>query len=69
MGRMIDTDDVIDSRGVAKIIGVARPNAVSEYSKRYPDLPAPVINLGRGRCRLWLRSEIEAWAEARRRER
>lgn len=67
MGRQIDTDDIIDSRGVAEIIGVSWSNAVGTYMTRYPDFPRPVINLGRGRCRLWLRSEVEAWARARRR--
>lgn len=28
--------------------------------------PPPGIDLGRGRCKTWLRPEIEDWAEARR---
>jgi hypothetical protein len=35
---------------------------VSTYAKRYRDFPRPVVNLGRGRTLLWLRTEILAWA-------
>ena len=62
MGRSIDTDDVIDSRGVAELLGLAQRNTVSLYQRRYPEMPRPVIDLGQGRCKLWSRSEIEAWA-------
>lgn len=61
MGRYIDTDDVIDAQGVADLLGLAQRNTVSSYQRRYSDMPRPVIDLGQGRCKLWLRSEIEAW--------
>ena len=35
---------------------------MSLYQRRYTDMPRPVVNLGRGRCMLWLRSEMEQWA-------
>jgi glutathione-regulated potassium-efflux system ancillary protein KefG len=60
---LIDTNDLIDARGVAEILGLSAPNTVSVYQHRYPDLPGPVVNLGRGRCMLWLRSEIEKLGE------
>jgi predicted DNA-binding transcriptional regulator AlpA len=59
---MVDTNDLIDARGVAEILGLSHPNNVSVYRHRYADMPNPVITLGRGRCTLWLRPEIEAWA-------
>ena len=61
MGQYIDTDDVIDAQGVADLLGLAQRNTVSSYQRRYPDMPRPVIDLGQGRCKLWLRTEIEAW--------
>lgn len=61
MGQYIDTDDVIDAQGVADFLGLAQRNTVSSYQRRYPDMPRPVIDLGQGRCKLWLRTEIEAW--------
>jgi len=61
VGRKIDTDDVIDAQGVADLLGLAQRNTVSLYQRRYPDMPRPVIDLGRGTCKLWLRSEIDTW--------
>lgn len=62
MGRKVDIDDLIDTHTVAKILGLARRNTVSEYQVRYDDMPRPVVDLGGGRSRLWLRSEVERWA-------
>ena len=62
----IDTDDLIDATGVAKIIGlqgVTARNVVSTYQRRYPDMPRPVVDLGRGRPMLWSRAAIEKWAQ------
>jgi glutathione-regulated potassium-efflux system ancillary protein KefG len=61
----VRTEDLIDARGVAEILGLKHRNTVSEYQARYRDMPRPVVDLGRGRPRLWLRSEIRAWARAR----
>lgn len=62
MTPLIDTKELIDARGVADILGLSAPNTVSVYQHRYPDMPRPVVNLGRGRCMLWLRPEVENWA-------
>ena len=67
MGRRVDVDDLIDSHAVAEILGLAQFNSVSGYQRRYPDMPRPVVDMGSGRCKLWLRSEIEIWARKRRR--
>lgn len=58
---MIDADDVIDARVVAEILGLSHPNSVSLYQRRYRDMPRPVIDMGQGKCKLWLRSEIVEW--------
>lgn len=65
MAPMVNTDDLTDARGIAELLGLSHPNSVSLYQRRYPDMPRPVINLGRGRPSLWLRPAIEAWWEAR----
>lgn len=62
---MVNTADLIDAHGVAEILGLAHPNSVSTYLKRYDDMPRPAVDLGRGRPRLWLRPEIERWARDR----
>ena len=63
MGEKIDVEDLIDAADVAELIGVAHRNTVSLYQKRYPDMPQPVVDLGRGRCKMWLKSEIASWAK------
>jgi glutathione-regulated potassium-efflux system ancillary protein KefG len=60
---LVATEDLIDARGVAQILGLSHPNNVSVYQHRYADMPRPVVALGRGRCMLWLRPEVEEWAQ------
>ena len=64
MSPIVNTDDLIDSKGVAEILGLSQLNSVSMYQHRYPDMPRPVINLGPKRPSLWLRPEIESWTQA-----
>ena len=61
MGRKVDVDDLIDTRQVAQILGLSHRNTVSEYQARYGDMPRPVVDLGGGRSKLWLRHEVERW--------
>jgi predicted DNA-binding transcriptional regulator AlpA len=59
--------ELVDLAGVAVdagLAGPAIPNAVSVYARRYPTFPAPALS--KGRCVLWLRSDVEAWSRARR---
>lgn len=65
MSPLVRTEDLIDARAVAEILGLAQPNSVSLYQRRYPDMPRPVVNLGPKRPLLWLRPEIEQWARQR----
>jgi glutathione-regulated potassium-efflux system ancillary protein KefG len=62
----VDTTDLIDARGVAELLGLSHPNSVSTYQHRYTDMPRPVVELGEGRCKLWLRSQIQSWGSQRR---
>jgi predicted DNA-binding transcriptional regulator AlpA len=63
----LDARDLLDSTEVAEVIGLANPKGVAVYRRRYRDFPAPAVQ--KGRCVLWLRTEIEAWAVERRRSR
>lgn len=65
MGRRIDVDDLIDAADVAAILGLAYPNSVYSYLTRYPEMPRPVVDRGPRRAKLWLRSDMEAWARRR----
>ena len=66
VGRRVDISDLIDAEAVAEILGLSRRESVSVYQKRYPDMPRPVLDLGHGRPRLWLRPEIVRWSRERR---
>lgn len=65
MGRTVDVDDLIDAQAVADLLGLAQRNTVSAYQKRYPDMPRPVVDLGRGRCKMWSAVEMVAWKDQR----
>ena len=60
---VVRTEDLVDAAGVAKLLGLAHRNTVSVYQKRYPEMPRPVVNLGSGRTKLWLKPEIVEWAQ------
>jgi glutathione-regulated potassium-efflux system ancillary protein KefG len=62
MAPQVATEDLIDAHGVADVLGLSHRNTVSQYQRRYPDMPRPVLDLGRGRVKLWLRPEMEKWA-------
>lgn len=61
MGRTVDVDELIDAQGVADLLDLAQRNTVSLYQRRYEDMPRPVIDLGKGRCKMWLRDDIHTW--------
>ena len=62
----IDPDDLVDANGVAEILDLSRRSSVAVYRKRYADFPTPVVDMGAGRCLLWLRADVEAWMDGRR---
>ena len=65
MGRKVDVDELIDAQCVADMLGLAQRNTVSLYQRRYPEMPRPVVDLGRGRCKMWLKPEIRLWDATR----
>lgn len=64
---LVDTNDLIDSTGVAGVIGLNSYRSVATYRDRYEDFPEPAIE--RGKCILWVRSDIERWAAGHERQR
>lgn len=66
MAPLINSDDLVDSQIVAELLGLSHRNSVTTYLRRYPDMPRPVVELGEGRVRLWLRSDITTWRDQRR---
>lgn len=47
------------------MLGLAQRNTVSLYQRCYDDMPRPVVDLGQGRCKMWLRSEVQTWRRDR----
>lgn len=62
MSKRVAVEDLIDAQGVADILHLAHRNTVSQYQRRYDDMPKPAVDLGAGRVKLWLRPEIKRWA-------
>lgn len=58
----VATEDLLDAQGVADVLGLSHRNTVFQYQGKYEDMPHPVIDLGQGRVKLWLRPQIERWA-------
>jgi hypothetical protein len=65
MSPVVRTEDLVDAQELAQILGLAHPNSVSTYQHRYGDMPRPVLDLGRGRPKLWLRPVVLDWKSAR----
>ena len=64
MSPRVATEDLLDAQGVADILGLSHRNTVFQYQRKYEDMPRPIIDLGEGRVKLWLRQDIERWAAA-----
>lgn len=62
MARKVDPDELVSSAEVATMIGLTNPRGVSVY-RRYDGFPSPIVE--KGRCLLWLRSDIERWVKER----
>ena len=65
MAPKIDPADLIDAHGIAELLGLSQRSSVSTYRHRYADFPDPVVDMGAGRCLLWHRADIAAWAKRR----
>jgi len=62
----VRTEDLADAHELALLLGLAHANSVSTYQRRYADMPRPVLDLGPGRPKLWLRPHVTAWLTRRR---
>lgn len=62
----VDPNDLIDAGTVADLLGLKNADVASTYARRYKDdgFPQPVIERASGRCKLWLRQEVEAYGKA-----
>ncbi len=65
MANRVDPADLIDAQAVAEVLGLSQRSSVATYRKRYSDFPAPVVDMGAGRCLLWLRDDVKNWLRSR----
>lgn len=65
MGRQVDVSELIGVGEVATLLGLAQKNSVSTYMRRYSDFPAPAIEFADGKCRAWVREDVERWHKQR----
>ena len=63
MSPRVRTEDLLDAQGVADVLRLSHRNTVFQYQRKYEDMPRPVVDLGEGRVKLWLRPQVERWAE------
>jgi glutathione-regulated potassium-efflux system ancillary protein KefG len=68
MSPLVHTKDLIDAQAVARMLKLKHINSVHTYQRRYEDMPRPVLDLGIGRPRLWVRQAIRRWLKRRERQ-
>jgi uncharacterized protein YuzE len=61
----IRMDALVSVKEAAGLVGVQKSNFVRDYANK-PDFPRPVVELATGR--IWLRSQVEAYAAAKARK-
>lgn len=60
MGRQVDADDLVGAGEIADRLGLAHVASVHNLVRRHADFPQPVAIIGQNR--IWLWTEVEAWA-------
>lgn len=65
MSPVVNTKDLIDAQAVARLLKLRHVNSVHTYQRRYEDMPRPVLDLGVGRPRLWLKPAMMKWLRRR----
>jgi len=61
VSELIDPHDLIDAREAAAMLGYAHAETFHALVRRRSDVPRPVIDKGKGRSRLWSRTELIGW--------
>jgi predicted DNA-binding transcriptional regulator AlpA len=62
VGREVDSDLLIGTAEVADRLGIAQPQTIHLWRRRYSDFPEPVASLSAGL--VWYWPDVEAWAQA-----
>ncbi len=62
VGCMVDIDDLVGAAEIAERLDHSGGTLIHDWQRRYPDFPAPVLELQQGPQWTW--SEVAAWARA-----
>lgn len=62
VGRQVDADDLVGAGEIADRLGLAHVPSVHNLVRRHADFPKPVALVGQNR--IWVWSDVEAWAKA-----
>jgi hypothetical protein len=60
MGRQVDVSDLVGAAEIAERLGLAHPESVHVWRRRYDDFPEPVAHLKR--AHVWAWPDVEKWA-------
>ena len=61
MPKRVNVEDLVGAAEIADRLGLAQPQTVHSWRRRYPDFPAPIAHLRT--ALIWSWPEIEHWAE------
>ncbi len=61
VGRTVDAEDLVGAAEIAARLGLAVPQTVHDWRRRYEDFPAPVAELKMGL--VWSWRDVHLWAE------
>lgn len=59
-----DLDDLVAASDIAEMCGATKPG-VSNWVKRYPDFPRPLVTVARGTSPLFSRRAVLDWYDRR----
>lgn len=60
--RKVSVDDLVGAAEIAERLGLAQPQTVHSWRRRYPDFPDPVAQLQT--ALIWAWPDVRDWAEA-----
>jgi hypothetical protein len=60
MGRKVDVKNLVGAAEIAQRLGVARPNVVHDWRRRYRDFPEPIARLRQ--AFVWNWPDVHRWA-------
>jgi predicted DNA-binding transcriptional regulator AlpA len=61
VARLVEPKNLVGAAEIAERLGVARPQLVHDWARRYADFPAPIAQLRQ--AMIWDWREVDKWAK------